>query len=207
MVHQQKRFEEVKVHFPTRGHSCMECDQDMVCVKQKLHVKTPGGWWSHFAEARRKPSRFEVINVTQLMLVNVKKSLVKIFYYASCSFKVLGIREIIFSRDHPRLMKYRENWNGPFLSGVVTQAVSETSPMVRPPLEPMHNTPLPLSKKKYDDLQQIRSFDCPQSHRTMSEDCHVREKSRMETTTLKSVMRAKVQTRIRNDLCKFFQKY
>ncbi|GFR62804.1 hypothetical protein ElyMa_000139200 [Elysia marginata] len=54
--------------------------------------------------------------------------------------------------------KYRENWNGPFLSGVVIKAVSKASRMVRPLLEPMHNTPLPLSKKKDDDLQQIKKF-------------------------------------------------
>ncbi|GFS20972.1 hypothetical protein ElyMa_001584100 [Elysia marginata] len=91
------------------------------------------------------------------MLVNLEKSL-KIFYYASCPFKVLGIREIIFSRDHPCLMKYTENWNCPFLSGDVTKAVSKASRMVGPPLESMHNAALALSKKKYDDLQQIKKF-------------------------------------------------
>ena len=147
MVVHQKRFKEIILHFPVRGHSYMECDRDMVPVNQKLPLETPAAWRDHFAEARRNPSPFNVVAVTAVMLVAVDKSL-KNFYYAACPFKVLSVREAIFSSEHPRLIRYRENWNGPFSSAVVAKPAGKGKPVVRSPLEPVSNAPLPIKKKE-----------------------------------------------------------
>lgn len=73
MVHHKKRFNVVKLSFPIRGHSYMECDRDMSVVNQKLPVNTPAEWQQHFREARRNPSPFNVIPVHNPMLLNVDK--------------------------------------------------------------------------------------------------------------------------------------
>ena len=152
MVVHQRRFKEITLHFPVRGHSYMECDRDMVPVNQKLPLETPAAWREHFRDARRNPSPFNAG-----MLVPVDKS-IRNFYYAACPFKVIAVREAIFSCEHPRLIRYRENWNGPFSPAVVAKPAAKGKRIVRSPLEPVSNAPLPIKNKKCYDLLHIKKF-------------------------------------------------
>ena len=38
LIHEKKRFDFIKVMYPERGHSYMECDKDMGLIAKHLHV-------------------------------------------------------------------------------------------------------------------------------------------------------------------------
>ncbi|RUS86935.1 hypothetical protein EGW08_005340 [Elysia chlorotica] len=159
LVHIKKRFSYVKLSFPIRGHSYMECDRDMAVINQKLPVNTPSEWQQHFTTARQNPSPFNVIPVDQTLLMNVDKHIGN-FFVAVCPVKTQPLREVIFSADHPRLMQYREGWNGPLSSAVLTKPVGKRRTL-QVPLQPVNRTALPISAAKYKDLQDLKRF-CPQ---------------------------------------------
>ena len=68
LVHYENRFDEIKVCFPTRGHSYMENDENMGIINQKVKVELSNQWADVFREARVKPGHFDVVEVDQLML-------------------------------------------------------------------------------------------------------------------------------------------
>lgn len=67
LVTQQNRFDSVKVIFPIRGHSYLECDRDMSLIKQTSYVEVPNEWRDVIKNSRAKPFPFKVINCTQEM--------------------------------------------------------------------------------------------------------------------------------------------
>ena len=42
---------------------------------------------------------------------------IKVLCKTSCPIPTRPIREVVFEEAHPRLLRYRENWNGAFHSG------------------------------------------------------------------------------------------
>lgn len=67
LVTHQNRFDSVKVIFPIRGHSYLECDRDMSLIKQTSYVEVPNEWRDVIKNSRAKPFPFKVINCTQEM--------------------------------------------------------------------------------------------------------------------------------------------
>lgn len=65
LVHVHGRFEKIKMTFPVRGHSYLECDKNMGLVNQKLPAETPNDWAQIFREARTRPCPFTVVEVHQ----------------------------------------------------------------------------------------------------------------------------------------------
>ena len=63
LVHRYNRFDSVKVTFPIRGHSYMECDKDMGLINKKVHVETPEDWNEHIRRCRVRPFSFYIIDV------------------------------------------------------------------------------------------------------------------------------------------------
>lgn len=47
MVHEQKGLKSITIIFTIRGHSYMECDQNMALVNQRLVAEMPKDWTEH----------------------------------------------------------------------------------------------------------------------------------------------------------------
>lgn len=156
MVCTKKRFEQVKISFPIRGHSYMECDRDMVCINQKTPVETPNGWLEVFRSARKNPSPYNVVEVESNNIFLNMTEFLKPYYRASCPIQTRPLREIVFSQQHAKLMQYRESWNGPFDTAVISKQVGRKTTTVS--LTPLYNDRLPITKAKYDDLQVLKRF-------------------------------------------------
>lgn len=118
LVHIQKRFDSVKMSFPVRGHSYLECDKNFGLINQKAHVELPNEWAEVFKSARHKPKPFEVIEVTQDLFREWSKFFHSM-YRIQCPFPTRPIRELKVVKDHPRFVYHRSSWNGMWESAVI----------------------------------------------------------------------------------------
>lgn len=159
MVTFRKRFDFIKIMFPIRGHSYMECDRDMVMVNQNTPCETPQHWRNHFAEARTKPQPFQVIDVRRESLLSIDSHL-QSMYYSTNPVKMQKQREIIISREHPRLVRFRDNWNGPFQTAAIAKPATGVRTPILPPLAPSHAGPIAINPKKLKDILFLKRF-CP----------------------------------------------
>lgn len=119
MVHQEKRFDEIIVCFPIRGHSYLETDKNMGLVNQKAKVELPEEWANVFRESRMKPMPFTVVEVDQPLFRKWTEHL-KTQYTKKCPFKTRPVREIKIVHTHPRFIFYRNSYHGAFESAVAT---------------------------------------------------------------------------------------
>ena len=157
MVVHKQRFQEIKISFPFRGHSYLEYDWDMVLVNQKTCVETPEGQLQEFRASRMNPSPFSVLKMEQDVFRNVTEY-IKLHHRVSCPIPTRPLREILFSQAHPRLLHYREDWNGPFATAVVSMPVGRRNSVRQQPLVPLYPERLPICEAKYSDLQVLMSF-------------------------------------------------
>ena len=153
----KKRFVQIKLSFPIRGHSYMECDRDMCLVNQKAKVETPADWMEEFRRSRQKPSPFNIVAMEPHMFQNVT-DYVKPFYRASCPIATRPLREIVFSQEKPQLFSYRISWNGPMDTAVVTKPVGKKTAATLQPLRSLYQQRLPIKVAKYKDLQVLKQF-------------------------------------------------
>ena len=61
MIQHKKRFKSIKVTFPEKGHSYMECNKDMDLINCKSEVNIPSDWVKIFKDARKKTDSFPCI--------------------------------------------------------------------------------------------------------------------------------------------------
>lgn len=119
MVHNEKRFDEIIVTFPIRGHSYLETDKNMGLINQKTRTELPSDWAEIFRDSRVKPKPFDVIEVNQTMFRKWTQHLSE-KYRKKCPFKTRPIREAKFVKTHPRFMFHRSTYHGHFDDSVVT---------------------------------------------------------------------------------------
>lgn len=81
LVNHVKRLDKIKMNFPIRGHSYLECDRNMVCINQKKWIELPKDWYEEFQNARAKPSPFVVIEVDKEVIRKWAK------FFDECYFK------------------------------------------------------------------------------------------------------------------------
>ncbi|CAH1113394.1 unnamed protein product [Psylliodes chrysocephalus] len=65
LVHQQKRFNSVRVTFPIRGHSYMENDKNMGIINQKARVENVKELCDLIQCSRKKPSLFVMEHISE----------------------------------------------------------------------------------------------------------------------------------------------
>lgn len=111
-------LKQIKITFPIRGHSYMECDKDVGLLNLKSPMETPKDFREVIKTSRAKPSPFKVIKVTQSLILNWKVLLDKEFVQ-KCPFKIQPLKEIIASAIDCRLICHRTTYNGAFLSDVI----------------------------------------------------------------------------------------
>jgi hypothetical protein len=168
-VHNAKRFDSVKVIFPIRGHSYMECDRDMALINQKARAEVPDDWVRVFATARERPTPFNVMQCNQDLFCKHGEFLSE-FYKSKCPVPTRDIRELVFKRSVP-VMYYRMAYNGMMSSSVITVTKQTTATkkgrkgskkndtnqnQAKP--QQLYCGPLPLKKAKFADIQALSKF-------------------------------------------------
>ena len=167
LVHGLNRFDTIRVTFPERGHSYMECDRDFAIVKTKSDVELPQRWYEILREARKFPSPYQVV---EMGLGDFKDftNFLKPLFKATCPFPTRPIREITFNKDAPGLVRYRNAWNGPLDSSVFVPrtAIAQRELIRAVSSEPKQHfeTLQPISAAKYKDLQVLKRFCSPETH-------------------------------------------
>lgn len=121
VVHMEKRLDSVKMTFPIRGHSYLECDKDFGLINQKSRVEVPEEWYEVFKMARNKPSPFDVEKVTQSYFQSWTAFLLQ-RYRRICPFPSRPLRELKIVKEHPRLILHRDSYTGNWESSVVIDA-------------------------------------------------------------------------------------
>ncbi|GFO06327.1 hypothetical protein PoB_003283200 [Plakobranchus ocellatus] len=113
----------VKILFPIRGHSYMECDRDMVLVNCKRNAETPDDWRQELRKARAKPSPFTVIPADKSLFRAYTDFLTPKFRSTN-PVKTRPVREFYFDNTRQELFLYRDAWHGSFSSAVVKKECS-----------------------------------------------------------------------------------
>lgn len=162
MVVKEKRFSNIKISFPVRGHSYLECDRDMALVNQKAKVEVPDDWKLVYTSARRNPSPYHVVTMTGTAFLNIA-SHIKSHYKTACPVQTRPLKEVTFSKAHPQLIQYRDSWNGPFLSSHIIKQTGQKQRAVQTGLASLYRERLPIKKAKFDDLQKLKRFCSPSS--------------------------------------------
>ena len=163
LVHYAKRFEEIRITFPVRGHSYMECDRDMGAVNQSSRAETPADWHNVFAAARKRPSPYHVVEMEAHQFVAMTAFL-KPFFRATCPIGTRPVREFVFRREQSGLLLYRENWHGQMLTAIVRKRGRNVDHSIFPDESQrklLYTGPLPISQAKYQDLQVLKRFCSP----------------------------------------------
>jgi len=109
----------IKITFPVRGHSYLECDKNVGLWKLKEKMETPKDFKSMIKNSRIKPSPFVVVSVSKQIVFNWTNLLNTIYNVRKCPFKTQPIKEIIASSTEPRQLKWRDTYNGPMFSNVI----------------------------------------------------------------------------------------
>lgn len=118
IVHSIRRLDSIRITFPIRGHSYLECDKNMGLVNLKTRMELPNDYYDLLEHSRMKPTPFSVIRVQQHM-VKDWGTFFNDKFRAKCPFAIQEIREIYCTKDHPQLMYFRANYNGPFFNSSI----------------------------------------------------------------------------------------
>jgi len=163
------RFDSVKVIFPIRGHSYMECDRDMALINQTARAEVPEDWNRVFAGARENPTPFNVMQCSQDLFCKYSEFLSKL-YKPKCPVPTRDIRELVFKQSVP-VMYYRIAYNGCMSSAVIAATrqkaakkkgrkcnnKNNTNPSEAKPQQ-LYSRLLPIKKAKFDDIHVLSKF-------------------------------------------------
>lgn len=119
LVAVQKKLESIKMTFPIRGHSYMECDKDFGLINQKSRAELPSEWTEVFKSARTKPSPFDIVEVTRQSFKKWTDHFATNLYKTKCPFPSRPIREMKVLKEDPQLLYFRSSWNGAWESVVL----------------------------------------------------------------------------------------
>lgn len=165
MVHTQERFEIVKVIFPIRGHSYLECDKNMSLVNTKSYTETPEEWRDVLKNSRIKPSPFKVVDCADEVNFQNWTEYLSQFYVSKCPMQTRPIRIIKIEKTQPRFVLHKPNFFGSYQTAVIVPsqkpkrqlraAPRRANPI---PLKKIYNGPLPIKAAKLKDLLHLAQF-------------------------------------------------
>nr|CAH7729430.1 unnamed protein product [Callosobruchus chinensis] len=164
IVHKTGRLRKIKMTPGRRTHSYLECDLNMGIINQKATVELPFGWNEQIVDARAKPSPFMVVDCEQQDIFRSWTNHLKDDFYKKCPFESRPIKELIISKENPRIMEYRETHNGAWTTSVVIppkrkQETNERLPADQFEVPSLKYTDLlPISTEKYANLQYLKRF-------------------------------------------------
>ncbi|KAL1513563.1 hypothetical protein ABEB36_002960 [Hypothenemus hampei] len=99
LVVQTKRFDFVKIVFPIRGHSYLECDRNMNLVNCNTYTETPNDWREVLRSSRQKPSPFEIIDCEKEVIFQNWTEYLPSLYPKNASFQTRPIRVLEIRKD------------------------------------------------------------------------------------------------------------
>ena len=120
-------------------------------------METPDGWLHEFRTTRKNPSPFSIIKMESQIFQNVTEH-IKVLYKTACPISTRPIREVVFQETHPRLLRYREIWNGAYSTAVISKPVRTRIRARQVPLTSLYSVKLRISEAKYADLQVLKTF-------------------------------------------------
>lgn len=106
-----KRLESIKITFPIRGHSYMDCDRNMTIINQKSPCEVPEDWINVVQNARVKPSPFQAVDIDYTFFRDWN-SFLEPHYMKKNPIATRPVREIVFKSEHSRLVEHRSSFNG-----------------------------------------------------------------------------------------------
>ncbi|XP_074035892.1 uncharacterized protein [Leptinotarsa decemlineata] len=163
IVHSVRRLDSIRITFPIRGHSYLECDKNMGLVNLKTRMELPKDYYELLEQSRTKPTPFSVIRVQQHM-VKDWGTFFKNKFRAKCPFAIQEIREIYCTRDHPKLMYFRSTYNGAFSNSSIINNKKKKSGRIKlgenefelPNAK--YTETLPIKKEKFLNLQKLKLY-------------------------------------------------
>ncbi|XP_050302515.1 uncharacterized protein LOC126740503 [Anthonomus grandis grandis] len=153
---------DIKITFPIRGHSYLECDKNVGLWNIKAPMEIPKDFEEMVKLSRSKPSPFTVISVTKRIVLDWKIMLLS-QYAAKCPFKTQPIKVIQAFSSHSRLLQYRTTYFGEMLTSII-RAPRHSQSLPKRLFEltsPAYNGLLPISRAKFNDLQSLMKFCSP----------------------------------------------
>ena len=165
-VHFTKRFDSIKLFFPIRGHSYMECDRDLSMVNKRRGAELQEHWVEEFRSARKKPSPFNMIEPTQEVFLAISEHLKPVFK-ATCPIPTRPVRELSFRVEDNGVFGYRNCWNGKMETAVALprhkSLPQKVQACIRNSPKPLYSGPLSISTAKFADLQVLKQFCDPRN--------------------------------------------
>lgn len=131
LVHFEKRFTNITLTYPVRGHSYLDCDRQMALLNPKAWLETPTAWKEHFQAARQNPSPFIVNLITQETEENNDLNNGQNIFrkwtehltsiYRKRKFPIRPIKELMINNESCDKIHYRTTYNGAWEQALIVQ--------------------------------------------------------------------------------------
>ncbi|KAL1488806.1 hypothetical protein ABEB36_014602 [Hypothenemus hampei] len=112
IVHKTKLLDTIRITFPERGHSYLECDKNLGLVNLNTHMEIPKDWFELLRRSRVRPSPFEVVEVEQEIIKTWDTFLKNEKYRKKCPFPIQKIKQIESVREHPGFVNCKTSYRG-----------------------------------------------------------------------------------------------
>lgn len=165
LVHIEKKLESIKITFPIRGHSYLECDKNMGLVKTTTRTEVPEDWLQIFKDARQKPMPFDVVEVDRSFFRSWTTHFETI-YAKKSTFPARPIKELKITKTDTKIL-FRSTYNGMWekVSIAGRKKRSHVNLQEKEFILPgfAYEDALPISAEKFKDLQALKKFCSPEA--------------------------------------------
>jgi hypothetical protein len=168
LVTEKNRFDLVKMVFPIRGHSYLECDRNMSLVNCNSYTETPDDWRQVLLTSRTKPSPFTVVDCEKDIIFQNWTDYLQVHYSKKCNLKTRPIRIIEFRKESRALIFHKDTYCGMYASTVITKKQNNRGRKTRQSstrgnieinaLKPLYEGKLAINDAKYKDLLHLKQF-------------------------------------------------
>lgn len=166
LVTEKKCFDLVKMSFPIRGHSYLECDRNMSLVNCNSYTETPDDWREVLLTSRTKPSPFTVVDCEKDIIFQNWTHYLQVHYSKKCNLKTRPIRIIEFRKESSALIFHKDTYCGMYASTVITKKQNKRGRKTRQSstkgnieinaLKPLYEGKLAIKDAKYKDLLHLK---------------------------------------------------
>lgn len=154
-----RRLKSIRITYPVRGHSYLECDKNMELVNTKRRMKVPADWEKNLFYSRIKPAPFVVIAVDQSYVRKWTEFLTQ-KYAKKCPFPMQKMKEVEALDEHSRIICHRDTYNGSMLQSPVRLCSNSSALGLREfelPTQSYFDL-IPINYEKYKDIAFLAKF-------------------------------------------------
>lgn len=160
IIHELNLLDSIKITFPIRGHSYLECDKNMGLINLKTKMELPFHWYELLKSSRTNPSPFEVIEIAPGEVVREWTKYLTGKFMKKCKIPLQKQKEVMVSREHGHdVILHRENYNGIWEKTKILNNRSNnvTGNEFELP-DFLYKDFLPIAEMKYKDLMGLMPF-------------------------------------------------